>query len=85
MDKRIYKRIDDPGWNDLTEVQKSFYQGYDCGWEAKSITKVVEALKAASDHLEYCGYGDNWERECAVDSGLPEQIAEALEEEKHER
>ena len=44
----------------------------------KEIQQIVEALKEARDHLEYCGYGDNWERECAIDSGLPEKIAEAL-------
>ena len=44
----------------------------------EEIQQVVDALKAASDHLEYCGYGDNWERECAVDDNLPEQIAAAL-------
>lgn len=24
-------------------------------------------FKEASDHLDYCGYGDSWERECAGD------------------
>jgi hypothetical protein len=37
---------------------------------------LVEALKAAEEHLSYCGYGDSWERECAED--LPEQISAAL-------
>lgn len=25
------------------------------------------------NHLEYCGYGDNWERECADADKLPER------------
>jgi hypothetical protein len=37
---------------------------------------LVEALEAAESHLDYCGYGDEWERECA--EGLPEKIASAL-------
>jgi len=31
------------------------------------------ALQAASDHLNYCGYGDEWERECAVEAELPKK------------
>lgn len=38
--------------------------------------KLYKALKAARDHLDYCGYGDKWERECA--GNLEEQIEEAL-------
>ena len=41
--------------------------------------ELLEALKAASDHLDYCGYGDSWERECAVEAGLKKQIAAAIE------
>ena len=37
-----------------------------------------EALRAAEQHLEYCGYGDRWERECARSAKLPEQIVDAL-------
>ena len=39
------------------------------------------ALSAASDHLDYCGYGDQWERECAVEQGLEQLISEALKDE----
>ncbi len=45
-----------------------------------TIEKLMKALEAAQYHLEYCGYGDKWERECA--EGLPEQIDEALREAK---
>jgi hypothetical protein len=40
---------------------------------------LLNALKAARDHLEYCGYGDSWERECAQASGLENQIKKAVE------
>lgn len=40
---------------------------------------LVEALQAASDHLDYCGYGDKWERECAQAGGLEAKITKALE------
>jgi hypothetical protein len=41
-------------------------------------TKLLEALEAASEHLDYCGYGDRWERECAKERKLEQQIAEAI-------
>lgn len=31
---------------------------------------LLEALLAAQSHLEYCGYGDSWERECALDPSV---------------
>ncbi len=40
------------------------------------IETLVAALKAAQEHLEYCGYGDAWERECAGD--LSNQIFDAI-------
>ena len=42
--------------------------------------KLRAALQAAKEHLEYCGYGDKWERECAEASKLEEQIDEALKD-----
>jgi hypothetical protein len=36
------------------------------------------ALEAAQAHLSYCGYGDSWERECAMADKLPEKIEAAL-------
>lgn len=45
----------------------------------KNITKeLYQALLAARDHLDYCGYGDNWERECARADKLEEKIENAL-------
>lgn len=43
------------------------------------LRKLAEALRDAEAHLDYCGYGDSWERECARDDKLPERIEEALE------
>lgn len=40
---------------------------------------LLAVLEDAEGHLEYCGYGDSWERECAYDQGLPKKIQEAIE------
>lgn len=46
---------------------------------AEELIKLLgKALKLANEHLDYCGYGDSWERECAVDEGLPEKIEKAV-------
>lgn len=42
-------------------------------------TTLVEALRAASEHLDYCGYGDKWERECAKEAKLEKKISDALD------
>lgn len=47
--------------------------------ERQVFDQVVNALYSAEGHLNYCGYGDSWERECAEDSGLAKEISEALE------
>jgi len=49
-----------------------------------AINKLMEALQAASDHLDYCGYGDSWERECAQSQGLKAKISAALAAGKEE-
>jgi hypothetical protein len=40
------------------------------------IKLLTETLQRASDHLDYCGYGDNWERQCS--GTLEADIAEVL-------
>jgi hypothetical protein len=46
----------------------------------EEIAKLLyEALKEAREHLEYCNYGDTWERECAREDKLPEKIKKAEE------
>jgi hypothetical protein len=42
------------------------------------IKKLYSVLKLARDHLEYCGYGDRWERECAMTNRLPDKIGDAI-------
>lgn len=42
------------------------------------IKQLKKALTNAQEHLEYCGYGDNWERECAESSDLAGTISKAL-------
>lgn len=32
--------------------------------------ELQAAFQEAYTHLDYCGFGDMWERECARDSGL---------------
>ena len=44
----------------------------------EAASQLLEALKAAYDHLEYCNYGDTWESECAKGDGLPEKIEAAI-------
>jgi hypothetical protein len=31
------------------------------------LDKVKRLLKEAYNHLDYCGWGDSWERECSED------------------
>lgn len=40
---------------------------------------LYDALEAASNHLDYCGYGDSWESECAHSEKLPDKIMDALD------
>lgn len=42
----------------------------------KLETKLYKALEKASEHLDYCGYGDSWERSCVPK--LPKIIESAL-------
>lgn len=45
-------------------------------WEL--VSQLFEALEAAESHLDYCGYGDAWERECAKQEKLQEKVEAAL-------
>ena len=42
------------------------------------IERLYNALKEAQDHLDFCGYGDSYERECAKSEHLEEHIETAL-------
>lgn len=40
---------------------------------------LFDAFEEAKTHLEWTGYGDSWERECAYDGNLPQTIDKAYE------
>lgn len=42
------------------------------------LKQVGDALVVADEHIDYCGGGDAWERECWQDSGHADQVAEAV-------
>lgn len=46
--------------------------------QAAEQERLREALLRAKEHLEYCGYGDKWERGCAFEAKLPQFIDAAL-------
>ena len=48
--------------------------------QSKIERTLLRALKKAFDHLEYCGYGDKWERECAMEEELPKLIEKAIKD-----
>jgi len=41
---------------------------------------MVLLLKDCDEHLDYCGYGDRWERERAREIDLPNRLEAALKE-----
>lgn len=43
-------------------------------------SRLLVALKAAEAHLDYTGYGDSWERECAISSDIPGLIERTIAE-----
>jgi thioredoxin reductase len=40
--------------------------------------ELLEALEAAVEHLDWVGYGDKWERECAHSAELPSKLECAI-------
>lgn len=41
--------------------------------------ELAELLQEAYDHLDYCGWGDSYEREGPINSKLPDRIKIALD------
>jgi len=41
----------------------------------KDWKELVKLFEEMAYHLDYCGYGDSWERECADASRLPERVS----------
>lgn len=46
----------------------------------EKVKVLRQALRAAMDHLDYCGYGDSWERECAKEAKLEETLEAAMKD-----
>lgn len=61
----------------LVDEGKHIYSIQQCSLH-KAAKKLLLALKAARNHLDHCGYGDKWERECACSSNLDEKIESAI-------
>ena len=47
----------------------------ECAALKARLAEAERLLIEAHGHLEYCGYGDRWERECAMGSKLPERLS----------
>ena len=67
----------DSGTAEIYDVEVVLFKDYDA--LLIKYTELLETLKKAHEHLEYCGYGDSWESECAEAIGLPDLIEAALE------
>lgn len=51
---------------------------HDSAWYKENYIKTIELLEKAYDHLQYCGFGDSWERECSEE--LQKELNEYFEE-----
>ena len=60
------------------DVERIFNGEYHL-WLEEKVAELKGALEDAEEHLDYCGWGDSYERECARDEKLPEKIRKALE------
>lgn len=67
---------------DLTKLIRDYDGTKTLRAENKRLRAVLkqtrEALSDAKDHLDYCGWGDKWERECAKEQKLEPKIDAAL-------
>ena len=43
-----------------------------------TLKQTQEALRAAQTHLDFCGWGDRYERECAEATNIVDRIDAAL-------
>lgn len=43
------------------------------------IKQLADALEKANDHLDWIGWGDSYERECATNAGIQTEVEAALE------
>ena len=42
--------------------------------DEKVFKELVKLFAEMADHLDFCGYGDQYERECARDDKLPQRV-----------
>jgi hypothetical protein len=42
--------------------------------DEKVFKELVELFAEMADHLDFCGYGDQYERECARNDKLPQRV-----------
>lgn len=61
----------------LVEAVQIAHHGAQTTPTVAHLQAVFELLEEARAHLEYCGYGDRWEREASGD--LRERLGEACE------
>lgn len=47
--------------------------------------ELLAVLKEAQEHLDYCNYGDSWERECAMSDKLPQKMEEVIRKAENAR
>ena len=45
----------------------------------RRFRELYDLLKEAQRHLDYCGYGDKWERSLAMEAKLPQRIEDLLQ------
>ncbi len=64
---------------DAWSVFKDYWrEARECERVKADRAALVEALTKAAEHLDWCGYGDRYERECADEAKLPQLIEAAL-------
>lgn len=81
MSQDVFTRVTEPCCWATDSTGCLIRQRSDMG---KRLAEVVAVLREASNHLDFCGYGDSYERECARDDKLPQRIKAILEREKAE-
>lgn len=48
------------------------------------IRELVSALVGAAEHLDWIGWGDRYERDCAAEAGLQNRVGSAIEKAKEQ-
>ncbi len=77
--EEFLKVIGNQAKSGFSTMQTYERMGMECLRAAKIVANVVQMLREAEEHLDYCGYGDNYERKLARETKLKERIFLALE------